>query len=108
MMADIYGVMRAGVSATCPMTSRLAEALRAHRHLRGPRVFCRAAGTPFTPTALAERLSRAARLANVPNNAPHILRHTFCSHLAMRGVPARAFKTSRGTAASARRSRTCT
>jgi len=25
----------------------------------------------------------------VDNNGPHILRHTFCSHLAMRGTPAR-------------------
>jgi len=26
------------------------------------------------------------------NNGSHILRHTFCSHLAMRGVPARAIQ----------------
>ena len=27
------------------------------------------------------------RPANVRNNGGHILRHTFCSHLAMKGVP---------------------
>jgi site-specific recombinase XerD len=29
---------------------------------------------------------------NLRNNGPHILRHTFCSHLAMRGAPARAIQ----------------
>jgi integrase len=75
-----------------PMTSRLAEALRAHRHLRGSRVLCRPDGTLVTAGALVEALSQAARLANVRNNGPHILRHTFCSHLAMRSVPVRAIQ----------------
>jgi integrase len=73
-----------------PMTARLAEALRAHRHLRGPRVLHRRDGAPLTASALIECVQRAARLANLRNNGPHILRHSFCSHLAMRGVPARA------------------
>ena len=30
--------------------------------------------------------------AGVFNNGPHMLRHTFCSHLAMRGAPARAIQ----------------
>ena len=34
---------------------------------------------------------RAARQANVLPGV-HILRHTFCSHLAMRGAPARAIQ----------------
>jgi site-specific recombinase XerD len=34
---------------------------------------------------------RAARLANVAAGV-HVLRHTFCSHLAMRGAPARAIQ----------------
>jgi integrase len=75
-----------------PMTSRLAEALRAHRHLRGARVLCRTDGTPLTASALVEGLLRAARIANLRNNGPHILRHSFCSHLAMQGVPARAIQ----------------
>jgi site-specific recombinase XerD len=36
-------------------------------------------------------LRRLARRANV-NAGVHILRHTFCSHLAMRGAPARAIQ----------------
>ncbi len=34
-------------------------------------------------------MKRAARRAHVPEGV-HLLRHTFCSHLAMRGAPARA------------------
>lgn len=37
-------------------------------------------------------LKKVARRANLRNNGPHILRHTFCSHLAMRGAPARAIQ----------------
>jgi site-specific recombinase XerD len=36
--------------------------------------------------------ARAARLANLEHRGVHILRHSFCSHLAMRGVPARSIQ----------------
>jgi site-specific recombinase XerD len=36
-------------------------------------------------------MRRVARRANVKGGV-HILRHTFCSHLAMRGAPARAIQ----------------
>ena len=35
---------------------------------------------------------RAARRAKLSQDGVHILRHTFCSHLAMRGAPARAIQ----------------
>jgi len=35
---------------------------------------------------------RAARRANLANGGVHVLRHTFCSHLAMRGAPGRAIQ----------------
>ena len=38
-----------------------------------------------------DSMRRAARRANVKPGV-HILRHTFCSHLAMRGAPARAIQ----------------
>jgi integrase len=72
-----------------PLTTRLAAALREHRHLRGARVFCARDGTPFTRHLVQYRIKRAARRAAVREGV-HLLRHTFCSHLAMRGAPSRA------------------
>ena len=40
----------------------------------------------------AVRDKRAARRAQVSQPGVHRLRHTFCSHLAMRGAPARAIQ----------------
>ena len=37
-------------------------------------------------------MKRAARRANLTHEGVHILRHTFCSHLAMRGAPAKAIQ----------------
>jgi integrase len=75
-----------------PMTLRLREELRGHRHLRGERVLYRADGRSMTESSLKELVARAARRANLRNNGPHILRHTFCSHLAMRGASPRAIQ----------------
>ena len=38
------------------------------------------------------RAKRAARKARLQHHGVHILRHTFCSHQAMRGAPARAIQ----------------
>jgi integrase len=74
-----------------PLTKRLTDALRDARHLRGPRVLCDAEGKPLTQKVVQVMLRRAARRANVKPGV-HILRHTFCSHLAMRGAPVRAIQ----------------
>ena len=39
---------------------------------------------------MTDLLAKVGRVASVRSNGPHILRHTFCSHLAMKGAPARA------------------
>jgi len=75
-----------------PLTMRLAAALRDHRHLRGPLVVYRHDGSPLTEGLVQGLVKRAAQKAGVFNNGPHMLRHTFCSHLAMRGAPARAIQ----------------
>jgi integrase len=74
-----------------PLTARLADALRGHRHLRSVRVVCGAAGEPLTQRIVQGLIARAARSAGVREGV-HVLRHTFCSHLAMQGVPARAIQ----------------
>jgi integrase len=75
-----------------PMTSRLAEALAAHRHLRSKRVLCRPTGKALIQQEVQRLVRRAERLANLDHLGVHALRHTFCSHLAMRGAPAKAIQ----------------
>jgi len=74
-----------------PLTRRLTEALRDARHLRGPRVLSEADGAPLTQKVVQVLMRKVAKRANVTRGV-HILRHTFCSHLAMRGAPARAIQ----------------
>jgi hypothetical protein len=78
------------------MTTRLANALQRHRHLKDARVLCQKNGQPLRANMLAYLVERATRKAGLPTGhkprhaGPHLLRHTFCSHLSMRGAPARA------------------
>jgi integrase len=75
-----------------PLTVRLTGALREHRHLRGPLILYQDDGTPLTEGQVQGLVRRAARRAGLFNNGPHMLRHTFCSHLAMLGAPPRAIQ----------------
>ena len=74
------------------MTRSLRTALRGHRHLRGTRVLTRPDGSPLTEKIAQVLVRKAARKANLASEGFHVLRHTFCSHLAMRGAPARAIQ----------------
>lgn len=57
-------------------------------------------GTPVNRNALTSWIKRAQRRgAMVPDGKIHILRHTFCSRLAMRGVPVKAIQELAGHAA---------
>ena len=49
-------------------------------------------GSPLTRQVIQKRVRRAARRGEVENVGVHVLRHTFCSHLAMRGAPARSIQ----------------
>jgi site-specific recombinase XerD len=73
------------------ITDRLTVALRGGRHLPGARVVCDEDGQPLTQKMVQCTLRRVARRANVKAGV-HILRHTFCSYLAMQGAPARAIQ----------------
>ena len=94
-----------------PLTRRLTEALRTARHLRGPLVFCDRDGKPLSENIIANHVDHAARAANLTHRGVHVLRHTFCSHLAMRGAPTRAIQELAGmriTRTCGPRSATCT
>ena len=72
------------------MTEGLAAALAPVRHLRGSRVLLQDDGSELTSKVLRGWMKSAQRLAGLkPTGNFHILRHTFCSHLAMQGAPAR-------------------
>jgi integrase len=75
-----------------PLTLRLASALGEHRHLRGRRVLCQFDGKPLTQRLVQGQVLRAARSIGLQNVGVHVLRHTFCSHLAMLGGPTRAIQ----------------
>jgi integrase len=75
-----------------PLTVRLATALRDHRHLRGARVLCQRDNSPLTQKIVQDHVRRSVRRAQLATSGVHRLRHTFCSHLAMRGAPARAIQ----------------
>ena len=55
-------------------------------------MLCQGDGQPLTPKIVQDFVKRAARRALLPKAGVHRLRHTFCSHLVMRGAPARAIQ----------------
>lgn len=83
------GSPKSGRTRRVPMTKRLTAALREHRHLRGPRVLYRPDGRSMSEACIRVRLCAAQRRATLKQTGPHVLRHTFCSHLAMLGATAR-------------------
>ena len=55
-------------------------------------MLCRKDGSPITQKNVRDYVQRAARRSFARSDGVHVLRHTFCSHLAMRGAPARAIQ----------------
>jgi site-specific recombinase XerD len=75
------------------MTAALASALQRARHLRGERVLYRDDGTMIVHATVRAWLEACERRAALEvEGSLHKLRHTFCSHLAMRGAPAKAIQ----------------
>jgi integrase len=83
---------KSGRSRTIPLTERLSAALKGHRHLRGARIFCGPGGEPWTRHLMRKRLYRIYKRAGLRIMGWHVLRHTFCSHLAMRGAAPKAIQ----------------
>src|SRR6266536_2008039 len=89
----VEDVPKGGRGRIVPMTEALSNALASHRHLRGERVLLQDDGEILTPKIVRNWMISAQRRAGLdPKGAVHILRHTFCSHLAMRGAPAKAIQ----------------
>lgn len=86
------GTPKSGRERKVPLTTRLRAALKVHRRLRSDLVFCHADGRPFTQSAIEAALRFACKRSGLRPIGSHVLRHTFCSHLAMRGAAPKGFR----------------
>jgi len=78
---------KSGKQRHVSLSPEIVRALKAHRHLRGELVFCTGSGRMFTDNECKHPLRRACKRAGLRRVGWHKLRHSFASHLAMRGVP---------------------
>jgi integrase len=85
-----FGTPKSGKAREVPLSDQAWEALSAHRHPRGDLVFGDAEGRPLTNGLMTSKLDRMCRLAKLRPIGWHVARHSFASHLVMRGVPLRA------------------
>lgn len=75
------------------------RALAARRPLRtSPRLFLNARGGPLSRVGFWKILKNHARRAGLPSVSPHVLRHSFATHLLERGADLRAIQTMLGHA----------
>ena len=86
------GSTKGGERRTVPMTPRLRAALQAIRHLRGDLVLCGAGGERWTKHMVRAALRTICKRAGLRVVGAHVLRHTFCSHLAMRKAAPKAIQ----------------
>jgi integrase len=82
----VTGTPKGKRSREVPLNERAMEVLRLHRHLRGPLVFCKEDGSRLSEKMCQRAMERLCRRAQVKGLQWHGLRHTFASHLVMRGV----------------------
>lgn len=81
---------KSGKGREVPLGDEAKAALKAERHLRGPLVFCTRDGRMLRKNECKHPLWRACRKAGLRQIGWHVLRHTFASHLVMRGAPLKA------------------
>lgn len=78
---------KGGRSREIPMGDELRAALRSYRHLKGELVFSGPAGEQLTKGEAKWPLWRVCKRAGLRRIGWHVLRHSFASHLVMKGVP---------------------
>jgi integrase len=81
----VVGTPKNGRSREVPLSKQAAAALREHPR-SGDLVFCDAGGSMLTKGATKWPLRRACRQAGLRNIGWHVARHSFASHLVMRGA----------------------
>ena len=86
----IIGTPKSGKAREIPLNAKVIRALKAHRHLRGELVFCDQAGKMLPKGVCRWPIWGACRRAGLRRISWHVLRHTFASHLVMRGAALKA------------------
>lgn len=86
----IIGTPKGHKTRIVPLNKTVLDALKAHHHRRGPLVFCRPDGSRLSYQQCRRPLVRMCKKAGIKSVQWHALRHTFASHMAMKGAPLKA------------------
>ena len=92
LVRDQIGSPKSGKPREIALGEEVRVALAAHRqlHHRGALVFCDSDGRMLTKGEMKHPLWRACRKAGLRLIGCHVMRHSFASHLVMRGAPLKA------------------
>ncbi len=87
------GSPKGGKNRKVPLSDEAVAILKGQRHLKGPYVFCETDGRRLTHSRVKDAVPSTCRKAQLSKRlTTHGLRHTFASHLVMRGVSLMAVK----------------
>ncbi|HKD42767.1 MAG TPA: site-specific integrase [Myxococcaceae bacterium] len=82
------GTPKGGRSREIPLSEVAKACLQRQRHLKGPYVFCKSDGSRFSHSEVKGVVRLTCQRAGLAKRLTwHHLRHSFASHLVMRGVP---------------------
>ncbi|MDP7504601.1 MAG: tyrosine-type recombinase/integrase [Nitrospinota bacterium] len=84
------GTPKSGRSREVPLSEQALLTLKKHRHLRGDFVFCTEDGKMLTISSCKWPIWQASKRAGLRRVGWHVLRHSFASHLVVRGASIKA------------------